>query len=121
MVERRKGLSADERLAPGSPVAGQAYFVTNGEPMPFFEFAERMIAHWGYPPITGKVPYWLAYAVASVAEFWDTLKGGTLNATVQNSSSRATCRRKAIDRCGRSMTAGGGPVCSANSLPSPWK
>ena len=40
---------------------------------------ERMLGHWGYPPITGKVPYWLAYSVASVAEFWDTLKGGTLN------------------------------------------
>ncbi len=69
----------EDKLSLDSPAAGQAYFVTNGEPMPFFEFAERMIAYWGYPPISGKVPYWLAYAVASVAEFWDTLKGGTLN------------------------------------------
>lgn len=73
-------VTAEDQLAPDHVSAGQAYFITNGEPMPFFEFAERMIGHWGYPPITGKVPYWLAYAVASVAEFWDTLKGGTLNA-----------------------------------------
>lgn len=72
-------VTCEDKLVPGSAAAGQAYFVTNGEPMPFFEFVERMLGHWGYPPITGKVPYWLAYSVASVAEFWDTLKGGTLN------------------------------------------
>lgn len=73
-------VAAEERLQPGSPVAGQAYFVTNGEPMAFFDFIEKLIVEIGYPPITGKVPYWLAYAVASVAEAIDTLKGGTLNA-----------------------------------------
>ena len=33
----------------------------------------------GYPPIKGKVPYWLAYSAAAIAEGIDTLKGGTLN------------------------------------------
>lgn len=85
----------EQKLEPGSPAAGQAYFVTNGEPMPFFEFAERLIAHWGYPPIKGQVPYWLAYAVASVAEFWDTLKGGTLNA--ENGLTRFSIQYMATD------------------------
>src|SRR5690606_33235696 len=73
-------VAAAERLQPGSPVAGQAYFVTNGEPMAFFEFVERFLVAMGYPRIEGRVPYWLAYSAAAVAEAIDTLKGGTLNA-----------------------------------------
>jgi nucleoside-diphosphate-sugar epimerase len=73
-------VAAEERLVPGSPVCGQAYFITNGEPMAFFDFVEKFLLELGYPPIRGTVPYWLAYAVAALAEGWDTLKGGTLNA-----------------------------------------
>lgn len=73
-------VAAEERLVPGSPVCGQAYFVTNGEPMAFFDFVDRLIVELGFPPIRGSVPYWLAYGVAAVAEALDTLKGGTLNA-----------------------------------------
>lgn len=72
--------AAAERLRPDSPVAGQAYFVTNGEPMAFFEFVERFLVAMGYPRIEGRVPYWVAYSAAAVAEAIDTLKGGTLNA-----------------------------------------
>lgn len=72
--------AAEARLQPGAPVAGQAYFVTNGEPMAFFEFVERFLVELGYPRIRGRVPYWLAYGVAAVAEAIDTLKGGTLGA-----------------------------------------
>lgn len=73
-------VAAEARLLPGSPVCGEAYFVTNGEPMAFFDFIEQFLMEMGYPPIQGKVPYWLAYAAAAVAEGWDTLRGGTLNA-----------------------------------------
>ena len=72
-------LMAEEKLGPGSAVSGQAYFVTNGEPMAFFDFVEKVLVELGYPPIKGKVPYWLAYGVAAIAEGFDTLKGGTLN------------------------------------------
>lgn len=71
---------AENALVPRSPVCGQAYFITNGEPMPFFDFVEKVLVELGYPPIKGKVPYWLAYSVAAIAEGLDTLKGGTLNA-----------------------------------------
>jgi sterol-4alpha-carboxylate 3-dehydrogenase (decarboxylating) len=71
---------AEEALVPGSAVCGEAYFITNGEPMAFFDFIERVLVQLGYPPIKGKVPYWLAYAAAAVVEGFDTLKGGTLNA-----------------------------------------
>lgn len=73
-------VAAEEKLVPGSPAGGQAYFITNGEPMAFFDFIEKLILELGYPPIRGKVPYWLAYGVAAAAEALDTLKGGTLNA-----------------------------------------
>lgn len=73
-------VAAEDKLVAGSPVCGQAYFITNGEPVAFFDFIEKVLVQLGYPRITGKVPYWLAYFAASVAEGIDTLKGGTLNA-----------------------------------------
>lgn len=73
-------VAAEDKLTLDSAVAGQAYFITNGEPIAFFDFVEKMLVQMGYPPITGKVPYWLAYTAAAVAEGIDTLRGGTLNA-----------------------------------------
>jgi sterol-4alpha-carboxylate 3-dehydrogenase (decarboxylating) len=73
-------LLADERLSADGPVSGQAYFITNGEPMPFFDFVGRVLRELGLPKIVGAVPYPLAYAVAAVKEAIDTLRGGTLNA-----------------------------------------
>jgi 2-alkyl-3-oxoalkanoate reductase len=69
-------VAAEERLVPGSPVCGQAYFVTNGEPLAFFDFVDRMLAALGHAPIRKRVPYGLAYAAAAVAEALDALRGG---------------------------------------------
>lgn len=71
-------LAADERLVEGSPVPGQAYFVTNGEPMNFWDFVDKFIVELGYEPIKMTVPYPVAYGVAAVMEGLDTLRGGTL-------------------------------------------
>ena len=71
-------LLAQDKLTADSPVAGQAYFITNGEPMGFFEFVQKMLDELKFPPIVGAVPYPLAYAVAAVSEGLDTLRGGTL-------------------------------------------
>ena len=73
-------LRADERLTPDGPVAGQAYFVTNGEPLPFFDFVGRVLRELGLPRIVGSVPYPIVYAAAALKEGLDTLRGGTLNA-----------------------------------------
>ncbi len=59
-------------------VAGQAFFVTNGEPMPFFDFVKKVLERMDLPAILGSVPYPVAYAVASIVEGLDTLRGGTL-------------------------------------------
>lgn len=74
-------LAADERLQPGSPVAGQAYFITNGEPINFWEFVRRVLVGLGYPPPRLRIPYAVAYAAAAARETFDTLvRGGTLHA-----------------------------------------
>jgi sterol-4alpha-carboxylate 3-dehydrogenase (decarboxylating) len=72
-------LLADDKLALGSPVAGQPYFVTNGEPAGFFDFVRRFLALLELPPIRFAVPYPLVYGIAAIAESIDTLRGGTLN------------------------------------------
>lgn len=73
-------LLADERLGGDAVAAGQAYFVTNGEPYPFFKFVADVLAALDLPPMKHAIPYAVAYPVAAIAEAWDTLKGGTLNA-----------------------------------------
>ena len=72
-------LLAEANLGPEGAAAGEAFFVTNGEPMGFFEFVGEVLEALELPPIRGRVPYFLAYSAAAVAEAWDTLKGGTLN------------------------------------------
>jgi nucleoside-diphosphate-sugar epimerase len=73
-------LLADEKLGGDAVAGGQAYFITNGEPMPFWSFIDKVLARLGYPPIKYRVPYSLAYGIAAVKESIDTLRGGTLNA-----------------------------------------
>lgn len=71
-------LAAGDRLGQGSPVAGQAYFVTNGEPFTFFGFANRVLQELRLPQVKRYIPEWLAYSVAATVETIDTLRGGTL-------------------------------------------
>jgi len=76
-------LLADEALAKdglNSIAAGQAYFITNGEPMPFWDFVRKVVARLGLPPIKYRAPKSLVYAIAAIKEGIDTLRGGTLNA-----------------------------------------
>ena len=67
-------LAADDKLA-GGEASGEAYFITNGEPRPFFGFVGDVLAGLDLPPIKGAVPFWLAYGVAAVAEGVDALRG----------------------------------------------
>jgi sterol-4alpha-carboxylate 3-dehydrogenase (decarboxylating) len=83
-------LLADQKLRPGSAVAGSAYFITNGEPIGFWDFVSRVLARLQLPPIRGRVPYPIAYAVAAAYEAADTLRGGTLNS--ENGLSRFAVR-----------------------------
>lgn len=74
-------LLAEEKLREkDSPVGGQAYFVTNGEPIGFWEFIDRVLEAIGQPRTKGRIPFGVAYPIAALAETVDTLKGGTLGA-----------------------------------------
>jgi nucleoside-diphosphate-sugar epimerase len=76
-------LLADDALAKDgldSVAAGSAYFITNGEPMPFWDFVRKVAARLGFPPIQYTIPKSLMYGIAAVKEGIDTLRGGTLNA-----------------------------------------
>lgn len=57
-------LLAAERLAPGSPIAGKVYFISQGEPVPMWEMVNRLLHAAGAPPVTRAIPTWLAVALA---------------------------------------------------------
>ena len=62
-------LLAADKLAPGSPVAGKAYFITDGEPVDLWEFLNRVLALAGLPPVTKSVSVWKARLAGRVLEF----------------------------------------------------
>ena len=61
-------LAADRLLAPGAACAGQAYFITNGEPMPFWDFVRAVLARLELPPIKAAIPHQLVYGIAAIKE-----------------------------------------------------
>ena len=68
-------LSAYDRLSPSSPVAGKAYFITQGEPLPAPQFVNDLLQAAGLPPVTRTVPAALARGAAAVAEaLWTLLR-----------------------------------------------
>jgi 3beta-hydroxy-delta5-steroid dehydrogenase/steroid delta-isomerase len=46
-----------KHLVPGSPVCGKAYFVTDGHPLPLFEFTRPLIEGLGYKIPKINIPY----------------------------------------------------------------
>ncbi len=68
-------LLAADRLAPGSPVAGRAYFISNGEPIPLWEMVNRILAAGGLPPVTRTVSPLVARAAGVICEgLWTLLR-----------------------------------------------
>jgi nucleoside-diphosphate-sugar epimerase len=66
---------AADRLAPGSPVAGQRYFISNGEPLPLWDLVNRMLAAAGLGPVTRSIPISMAHAAAWLLEkTWTVLR-----------------------------------------------
>jgi nucleoside-diphosphate-sugar epimerase len=61
-------LLAADRLDPGSPISGKAYFITNGEPMDLGELIDRIIGAAGLPPVKKTVSPHLAYAAGAIFE-----------------------------------------------------
>lgn len=61
-------VQAADRLEPGSPVAGKAYFLSQGEPEPLWDFVNRLLAAAGLPPVAEAVSARVAYATGA---FWE--------------------------------------------------
>ncbi len=59
---------AAEHLTPGSAAAGRAFFISQGEPMPLWNFVNRLLECDGLPKISRKIPRNLAYVVGAILE-----------------------------------------------------
>ncbi len=67
-------IAALDRLGPGTPVAGQAYFINEPEPVNCWDFINRLVTGVGLPKISKSVPFRLAYAAGWLMEkVWKTL------------------------------------------------
>jgi nucleoside-diphosphate-sugar epimerase len=71
----RAHLQAADRLAPGRPPAGRAYFISNGQPIPLWEMVNRILAAADIPPVTRNISPGLAYTIGCVCEsVWGMLR-----------------------------------------------
>lgn len=61
-------LLAADRLTPESPLAGKAYFITQGEPWPLWDVINGILAAADQPPVTKSVPEWVANAAGWLCE-----------------------------------------------------
>jgi nucleoside-diphosphate-sugar epimerase len=61
-------LNAADKLDVGTPPAGRAYFVSNGEPVELWAFIDRVLGEAGLPPVTRTVSAWQARLAGGVLE-----------------------------------------------------
>ncbi len=61
-------LLAAQQLGPDSPIAGRAYFITNGEPVPLWDLIDRMLACGGLPPVKRHISARSAYIIGAILE-----------------------------------------------------
>jgi nucleoside-diphosphate-sugar epimerase len=57
-------LLAAERLWPGSEIAGKAFFISDGSPIPLWDFVNRVLKCADLQPVNRSVNQWLAYSAA---------------------------------------------------------
>ena len=63
------------QLSPLSEIAGKAYFLSGGDPRPFWEIVDRMLAAAGLPPVKRRMPKAVAYGAAALCEgAWRALR-----------------------------------------------
>ena len=61
-------LLAADRLALGSPVAGQAYFINEPEPVNLWQWIDELLALAGLPPVQKSISRSMAYAAGALLE-----------------------------------------------------
>lgn len=70
-------IQAADGLMPNSAVAGRAFFISNGEPLPLWDLIDRMLACGGRPPVTKSISANAAYWIGGAMELTYTLLGRT--------------------------------------------
>jgi nucleoside-diphosphate-sugar epimerase len=68
-------LLAADRLGPGSAVAGNVYFLSQGQPVPLWELINRILDAAGLPPVTRSISPVVAYAAGWMLEAIYSLLG----------------------------------------------
>ncbi|MFC1587143.1 NAD-dependent epimerase/dehydratase family protein [Planctomycetota bacterium] len=61
-------LLAGERLQPGSPIAGKAFFITQGQPVKLWDWINDILQRLGIEPVTKAVPYGVAKTIGMMLE-----------------------------------------------------
>ncbi|TAK02796.1 NAD-dependent epimerase/dehydratase family protein [bacterium] len=61
-------LQAADHLRAGSPVAGQVYFISQGEPVLLWDFLNQLLERLGIPKVTKAISYRTARSVGAVLE-----------------------------------------------------
>lgn len=61
-------MRACSALAPGSPVAGKCYFVSDGDPVILWDWINNLLGNLQLPPVTRKLSYRAAYGLGAVME-----------------------------------------------------
>ena len=64
---------AGDRLEPGSPICGKAYFISNGEPRGVWTLINGILQAGGLPPVTRRISRPAAMCLATVMEAGYTL------------------------------------------------
>lgn len=68
-------LQAADALAPGSAVAGQAYFINEPEPVNLWDWVDELLGIAGLPPVRKRISARAAWRVGAVMEgIWRTLR-----------------------------------------------
>lgn len=61
-------LLAADKLAPGAPVSGKPFFVSQGEPVPLWTFVDRLLAADSLPPVRRTISPHMARAAGTMLE-----------------------------------------------------
>ncbi len=61
-------LLAADRLEPGSPISGRAYFIAQGQPVPLWDMVNRFLEVAHLPPVTRSIPLPLAIMLSGPLE-----------------------------------------------------
>ena len=67
-------VATQDRLSGGASIGGQAFFITNGEPIAFWDFVDKVLVALEKQPTRGRIPYAIAYLAAAVSEWFFALR-----------------------------------------------